>query len=159
MTLLMCCARNSRNNGVLLKDIRRIIIDTYSRRSLRIGETSARRSRRTPKFSFTNGKREIYLADFARGENKNLMIRAGVSAERFSSNTKTFTKNFAFERHAFDENEISELHDEMEIEFAGGVLKVLHTPGHTPGSCSFLREANRTLIAGDCVLKRITPNP
>src|SRR3989441_10789662 len=25
--------------------------------------------------------------------------------------------------------------------------------------CSFLREADRTVIAGDCVLKRITPNP
>ena len=47
----------------------------------------------------------------------------------------------------------------MELEFSSGVLKVLHTPGHTPGSCSLLREANRTLIAGDCVLKRITPNP
>jgi len=32
-----------------------------------------------------------------------------------------------------------------------------HTPGHTPGSCSFVREADRTVIAGDCVLKRITP--
>ena len=39
------------------------------------------------------------------------------------------------------------------------MLKVIHTPGHTPGSCSFAREANRTLICGDCVLKRITPNP
>jgi glyoxylase-like metal-dependent hydrolase (beta-lactamase superfamily II) len=38
-------------------------------------------------------------------------------------------------------------------------LRILHTPGHTPGSCSFLREADRTVIAGDCVLKRITPNP
>ncbi|MCY7374388.1 MAG: MBL fold metallo-hydrolase, partial [Pyrinomonadaceae bacterium] len=55
--------------------------------------------------------------------------------------------------------EFSELKDEMEIEFASGVLKVLHTPGHTPGSCSFLREANRTLIAGDTILKRLTPNP
>src|SRR5690606_21013171 len=27
------------------------------------------------------------------------------------------------------------------------------------GSCSFIREADRTLICGDCVLKRITPNP
>jgi len=36
---------------------------------------------------------------------------------------------------------------------------VLHTPGHTPGSCSFVREADRTIICGDCVLKRITPNP
>ena len=38
-------------------------------------------------------------------------------------------------------------------------LRIIHTPGHTPGSCSFLREADRTVIAGDCVLKRITPNP
>jgi len=47
----------------------------------------------------------------------------------------------------------------MQLEFDSGVLKVLHTPGHTPGSCSFVREADRTLICGDCVLKRITPNP
>jgi len=38
-------------------------------------------------------------------------------------------------------------------------LQVVHTPGHTPGSCSFIRQADRTVIAGDCVLKRITPNP
>ncbi len=56
-------------------------------------------------------------------------------------------------------SEFNELRDEMELEFASGILKVLHTPGHTPGSCTFFREANRTLIAGDCVLKRITPNP
>ena len=49
--------------------------------------------------------------------------------------------------------------DEMELEFDSGSLRVLHTPGHTPGSCSFVREADRTLICGDCVLKRITPNP
>ena len=53
----------------------------------------------------------------------------------------------------------SPLADDMELEFAGGTLRVLHTPGHTPGSCSFVREADRTLICGDCVLKRITPNP
>jgi glyoxylase-like metal-dependent hydrolase (beta-lactamase superfamily II) len=60
---------------------------------------------------------------------------------------------------ALNDGEFSELRDEAELEFASGTLKVLHTPGHTPGSCSFIREANRTVIAGDCVLKRITPNP
>src|ERR1043165_7272101 len=48
---------------------------------------------------------------------------------------------------------------EAELEFESGSLRILHTPGHTPGPCSFLREADRTIIAGDCVLKRITPNP
>jgi glyoxylase-like metal-dependent hydrolase (beta-lactamase superfamily II) len=60
---------------------------------------------------------------------------------------------------SLDENDYKPLTDEMELEFASGVLTVLHTPGHTPGSCSFLRASNRTLICGDCVLKRITPNP
>jgi glyoxylase-like metal-dependent hydrolase (beta-lactamase superfamily II) len=51
------------------------------------------------------------------------------------------------------------LRDEGELEFQNGSLRIVHTPGHTPGSCSFVREADRTVIAGDCVLKRITPNP
>src|SRR5437762_2419908 len=51
------------------------------------------------------------------------------------------------------------LWDDNELQFESGSLRILHTPGHTPGSCSFLREADRTLIAGDCILKRITPNP
>jgi glyoxylase-like metal-dependent hydrolase (beta-lactamase superfamily II) len=57
------------------------------------------------------------------------------------------------------DDEYREIVDEEELEFETGALRVVHTPGHTPGSCSFLREADRTIIAGDCVLKRITPNP
>lgn len=55
--------------------------------------------------------------------------------------------------------ECKPLVDDAEIEFASGSLRVVHTPGHTPGSISLIREADRTVIAGDCVLKRITPNP
>jgi len=60
---------------------------------------------------------------------------------------------------SLEENHVGELTDNAELEFETGTLRVLHTPGHTPGSCSFVREADRTVIAGDCVLKRITPNP
>ncbi len=60
---------------------------------------------------------------------------------------------------SLDDGQCSELTDEAELEFDSGALQVVHTPGHTPGSCSFIRHADRTLIAGDCVLKRITPNP
>src|SRR4029077_15985451 len=60
---------------------------------------------------------------------------------------------------SFAEDEYGPLWDESELQFETGALRIVHTPGHTPGSCSFLREADRTLIAGDCVLKRITPNP
>jgi glyoxylase-like metal-dependent hydrolase (beta-lactamase superfamily II) len=60
---------------------------------------------------------------------------------------------------SFADHEYSALWDDAELEFATGSLRIVHTPGHTPGSCSFVREADRTVIAGDCVLKRITPNP
>ena len=46
-----------------------------------------------------------------------------------------------------------------EFIFAGGSLRVVHTPGHTPGSCCFLRESNRLMLTGDTILKTITPNP
>ena len=45
------------------------------------------------------------------------------------------------------------------FEFEGGSLLAVHTPGHTPGSCCLLREATRTLLAGDTVIRHITPNP
>ena len=94
----------------------------------------------------------------ARDEHRKLMTRAGVPEAVFSEMQNVY-KDISLLTDALTEGEFSELKDEMELEFTSGVLRVLHTPGHTPGSCSFVREANRTLIAGDCVLKRITPNP
>src|SRR5262245_39159910 len=49
--------------------------------------------------------------------------------------------------------------DEQEFVFASGALRVIHTPGHTPGSSCLLRESNRLMLAGDTILKNITPNP
>jgi glyoxylase-like metal-dependent hydrolase (beta-lactamase superfamily II) len=91
-------------------------------------------------------------------EHRNLMTRAGVPPDVFSQ-MQAIYNDVALLTDVLTEGDFSELRDETELEFASGALKVLHTPGHTPGSCSFFREANRTLIAGDCVLKRITPNP
>ena len=94
----------------------------------------------------------------ASAEQKNLLLRAGVPETVFGE-MQAIYNDVSLLTDALAEGEFSELKDEMELEFASGVLKVLHTPGHTPGSCSFLREADRTLIVGDCVLKRFTPNP
>jgi glyoxylase-like metal-dependent hydrolase (beta-lactamase superfamily II) len=49
--------------------------------------------------------------------------------------------------------------DEQEFVFASGSLRVIHTPGHTPGSSCLLREGTRLLLSGDTILKNITPNP
>jgi glyoxylase-like metal-dependent hydrolase (beta-lactamase superfamily II) len=87
-----------------------------------------------------------------------LIRRAGVPDEIWSK-MQGFYEDFRLLTDALEDGEFSLLHDNAELEFSRGTWRILHTPGHTPGSCSFLREANRTVICGDCVLKRITPNP
>jgi glyoxylase-like metal-dependent hydrolase (beta-lactamase superfamily II) len=55
--------------------------------------------------------------------------------------------------------DVEPFRDDHEFIFASGSLRVVHTPGHTPGSCCLLRESNRLLLSGDTILKTITPNP
>lgn len=89
---------------------------------------------------------------------RQLLARAGVPDAEVEAMRRMYegVRQYA---DSFHEHEYASLNDEAELEFETGVLRVVHTPGHTPGSCSFVREADRTIIAGDCVLKRITPNP
>lgn len=91
-------------------------------------------------------------------ENRALLARAGLPHNEIEGMRRMYA---GVRRYAdsFADHEYSSLRDGAELEFESGTLQVIHTPGHTPGSCSFLREADRTIIAGDCVLKRITPNP
>jgi glyoxylase-like metal-dependent hydrolase (beta-lactamase superfamily II) len=37
------------------------------------------------------------------------------------------------------------------LEVGGGSLRVLHTPGHTPGHCAFLHQPTGVLITGDSI--------
>jgi glyoxylase-like metal-dependent hydrolase (beta-lactamase superfamily II) len=87
-----------------------------------------------------------------------LLARAGVPPSEIDGMRRMYegVRRYA---DSLEDHEYSLLQDEAELEFANGSLRIIHTPGHTPGSCSFVREADRTIIAGDCVLKRITPNP
>jgi glyoxylase-like metal-dependent hydrolase (beta-lactamase superfamily II) len=91
-------------------------------------------------------------------ENRALLKRAGLPDKEVEWMRRMYEgmRQYA---DSFADNEYQSLRDGAELEFNSGTLQVIHTPGHTPGSCSFLREADRTIIAGDCVLKRITPNP
>lgn len=89
---------------------------------------------------------------------RTLLVRAGVSADEIETMRRVY-EGVRLYGDSFADHEYSALEDNAELEFASGALRVVHTPGHTPGSCSFVREADRTVIAGDCVLKRITPNP
>jgi glyoxylase-like metal-dependent hydrolase (beta-lactamase superfamily II) len=91
-------------------------------------------------------------------EHRNLLVRAGVPDDEIVRLRRMYegVRKYA---DSFGDHEHSPLWDDTELEFESGSLRIVHTPGHTPGSCSFVREADRTVIAGDCVLKRITPNP
>ncbi len=94
----------------------------------------------------------------AHEEHRGLMARSGVPDKIFAEMQSLYDEISLLTDSLADGDTIP-LRDDMELEFSSSSLRVLHTPGHTPGSCSFVRESNRTLICGDCVLKRITPNP
>jgi len=91
-------------------------------------------------------------------DNLRLLRRAGVPDDEIESMRRLYesVRQYA---DSLEDDHCTELNDGAELEFENGALRIVHTPGHTPGSCSFVREADRTIIAGDCVLKRITPNP
>lgn len=94
----------------------------------------------------------------AREEHRTLLLRSGVPDKVFED-MRSLYEEISLLTDSLADGEFGLLEDGAELEFVSGTLRVLHTPGHTPGSCSFVREADRTLICGDCVLKRITPNP
>lgn len=54
---------------------------------------------------------------------------------------------------------ISSLSQGTDLRFSGLTLKVIHTPGHTPGSCCFQLVENGAVFTGDTLLTQITPNP
>ncbi len=146
-----------RQNGVNISDIKRIVL-THAHEDHCGLAKRVRDGAKSAEIFVHQWEPGHLFGRMATEEHQNLMTRAGVPVAVFRQ-IQTIYKDVALLTDALTEGEFLTLEDEMELEFAGGMLKVLHTPGHTPGSCSFLREANRTLIVGDTVLKRITPNP
>jgi glyoxylase-like metal-dependent hydrolase (beta-lactamase superfamily II) len=146
-----------RRQRILVSDIRRIVL-THAHedhcglaRSLRDEAKDA----------------EVLIHDWESGhrvgrleheQHRALLARAGVPPSEIEAMRRLYEQVRLY-ADSFEDHEYKSLEDNAELEFNSGSLRVVHTPGHTPGSCSFIREADRTVIAGDCVLKRITPNP
>ncbi|CAN5420346.1 MBL fold metallo-hydrolase [soil metagenome] len=146
-----------RRNGVEFSDIRRIIL-THAHEDHCGLAKQVRDEAKNAEILVHGWETGHLFGRLAREENRKLMHRAGVPDAVFQEMQVIYSE-ISLLTDALSDGEFSELRDAMELEFSSGTLKVLHTPGHTPGSCSFVREANRTIIVGDCVLKRITPNP
>lgn len=51
------------------------------------------------------------------------------------------------------------LHGGEELDFEGGSFQVLHLPGHSSGHVCLYDPESKSFLAGDFILKHITPNP
>jgi glyoxylase-like metal-dependent hydrolase (beta-lactamase superfamily II) len=83
------------------------------------------------------------------------MRRAGVPAELAAEMQDALRGN----RPAFRAHHPQQILEGGEtLQVRGGTLKVVWTPGHTPGHVCLYSESQRILISGDHVLQKITPN-
>lgn len=143
--------------GFLLSDIRRIVLTHAHEDHCGLARAVRDEAKHAEVFvhEWETGHRHSRLEY---EEHRQLLLRAGVPDSDIESMRRMYegVRQYA---DSLADHEYAPLWDDTELQFESGSLRILHTPGHTPGSCSFLREADRTLIAGDCVLKRITPNP
>jgi glyoxylase-like metal-dependent hydrolase (beta-lactamase superfamily II) len=89
-------------------------------------------------------------------EYRDLLTAAGVPREAIDRMEAGYEK---FKGFAYPLDHVETIKDNDEILFEHESLRVVHTPGHTPGSICLVRTSNRLVFASDTVLKTITPNP
>ena len=144
-------------NGIAFSDVRRIVL-THAHEDHCGLARQVRDEAKNAEILVHKWETGHLFGRLSQQHHKKLLLRSGVPENVFGEMRELYDE-ISLLTDALEDGDFVPLADEMELEFESGSLKVLHTPGHTPGSCSFAREANRTLICGDCVLKRITPNP
>ena len=144
-------------HGVRVSDIRRIVL-THAHEDHCGLARQVRDEAKNAEIFVHDWETGHLFGRLAREEHRKLLQRSGVP-ETVLQEMRELYENISLLTDSLEDGDFKPLADNSELEFESGSLRVLHTPGHTPGSCSFVREANRTLICGDCVLKRITPNP
>ena len=89
-------------------------------------------------------------------EADDFMTRIGIPIEKL----KAIKARFAFFKTLCDPIENLSLMEDGDIFSGDGYrLEVVHTPGHSPGSCCLFESNNKILFSGDHVIKHITPNP
>jgi glyoxylase-like metal-dependent hydrolase (beta-lactamase superfamily II) len=99
---------------------------------------------------------ENLLSDIWSEEAGHLMAMAGMPLEEMEKVRKRFS---LFREMGDPLDSVSILRDGDEFDGDGYNLKVIYTPGHTPGSCCLYESRNKVLLSGDTIIKHITPNP
>jgi glyoxylase-like metal-dependent hydrolase (beta-lactamase superfamily II) len=89
-------------------------------------------------------------------EAADLMATAGMPEEEMAKVRKRFS---LFRELGDPLDSVSIVRHGDEFIGDGYNLKVIHTPGHTPGSCCLYESRNKVLLSGDTIIKHITPNP
>jgi glyoxylase-like metal-dependent hydrolase (beta-lactamase superfamily II) len=143
--------------GVRLSDVRRIVL-THAHEDHCGLAKKVRDEAKDAEIFVHEWETGHLFGRLARDQHRDLLLRSGVPPAVFED-MRSLYQEISLLTDSLADGDYKAFADESELEFDGETLRVLHTPGHTPGSCSFVREADRTLICGDCVLKRITPNP
>jgi glyoxylase-like metal-dependent hydrolase (beta-lactamase superfamily II) len=140
--------------GYRLSDIRRIIIshahaDHYGLARVIVEESGATAY-------IHEWDAPAVLANHDYRAYRELLTSAGVPREEIDRMEAGYEK---FKGFAYPLDHVETLKDDDEILFEHESLRIVHTPGHTPGSICLVRTSNRLVFASDTVLKTITPNP
>jgi glyoxylase-like metal-dependent hydrolase (beta-lactamase superfamily II) len=99
---------------------------------------------------------ENFLKEMWSEEAERLMDMAGMPREEMDKVRKRFS---TFKQLGDPLDGVSVLREGDQFGGDGYSLEVIHTPGHTPGSCCVYESRNKVLFSGDTIIKHITPNP
>lgn len=76
--------------------------------------------------------------------------------KEISKNNDIFPKNFYLSNYRiYDGGSNITIYDGKLIDLGNRLIKIIHTPGHSPGHCSFYDISNKYLFSGDLIYKGI----
>ena len=89
-------------------------------------------------------------------EARDLMSMVGMPEKEIAKIKERF---FSFNELYDPLNQVSTMEDGDQFIGDDYQFKVIHTPGHSPGSCCLYESRQKILFSGDHIIKHITPNP